>query len=131
MLAKQILEKYPLTKEVIKDWFLQKMINSFKESEIDGSFRDYMIKMGVDNDQIERVIDNSPRMLLDLFDVNNIYISIIHTDYGFKYILNHNESNFFEDRFLTEKEAVLKGIISLEEKLKQSKEEIDNKDVKL
>jgi hypothetical protein len=131
MLAKQIIEKYPLTKEVMKDWFLQKMISSFNDNNIDGPFKDYMIKMGVDDIQVEKVIDDSPRMLLDLFDVNDIYISIIHTIYGFKYIINGNESKFFEDRFLTEKEAILKGIIILEDKLKQSEEKIDNKDLEL
>ena len=120
MKAKEILETYPLSKKVIKEWFLQKMINSFDEFEGDESFKEYMLKLGVDDFQIEKIVDSSPRMLLDLFDSNDIYISIIYGENSFKYILNNKEfknSKSHKTRASVEKEAILEGFKILEEQL--------------
>lgn len=118
MKAKEILETYPLSKEVIKEWFLQKMIKSFDEFEGDDNFKEYMLKLGVDDFQIEKIIDSSPRMLMDVFDNYSIYISIMYGENSFKYKLNDKEvKTNHRNRVSVEKEAILEGFKILEKQL--------------
>jgi hypothetical protein len=120
MKAQEVLNNHPLSKEVIKEWFLQKMLKSFDEFQGDESFKEYMIKLGIDDSQIEKVIDSSPRMLLDLFDSNNIYISIMYGENSFRYTLNNKEVKSIKShntRVSVEKEAILQAFKVLEEQL--------------
>ena len=74
MKAIELLEKHPHTAEVIRAWFLEKMIESLKTEDVPDEFKDFMREQGVDYDKLAVMIDANPRMLLDVFDENDIVI---------------------------------------------------------
>lgn len=85
----ELLEKYPLTAKVIREWFLEKMIESLNDENVPDEFKDYMREQGVENDKLSKMIDVNPRMLLDVFDENEIFISINITDRKFTYRIDN------------------------------------------
>ena len=70
----ELLEQYPLTAKVIREWFLEKMIESLQDENVPDEFKNYMRDQGVENDKVGVMIDANPRMLLDVFDENEIVI---------------------------------------------------------
>lgn len=70
----ELLQKYPLTAKLIRDWFLQSMLEGLKDPEIAEEFKEYMIEQGIDNEKVGTLIDINPRMLFDVFDENDIII---------------------------------------------------------
>lgn len=73
----ELLQKYPLSAKIIKDWFLGQMIESLKKETIDEEFKTFMREQGIDDDKMGTLIDVNPRMLLDVFDDNGVIIQII------------------------------------------------------
>ena len=76
MTGLKLLEKYPLTGKLIRDWFLQSMLEGLKDPEIAEEFKEYMIEQGIDNDKVGTLININPRMLFDVFDNNKVFIEI-------------------------------------------------------
>lgn len=72
----ELLEKHPLTGELIKAWFLRQMFESFNDEDVPTEFKDFMREQGVDDDKVAKMIDINPRMLFDVFDENQMYIEI-------------------------------------------------------
>ena len=70
----ELLEKHPLTANVVRDWFMNQMLESFKDETVPEGFKQYMLEQGIDNDKVGTLIDVNPRNLLDVFDENNIII---------------------------------------------------------
>ena len=70
----ELLEQYPLTAKVIREWFLEKMIESLQDENVPDEFKNYMRDQGVENDKVGVMIDANPRMLFDVFDENEIFI---------------------------------------------------------
>jgi hypothetical protein len=132
MKAKEIFEKYPLSTEAMREWFKAKLVESFKEFNEDEAFKGAMLELGVDDEQLTRVVEAGPHMLFELFDNNEIYVSIFYyyneKQWGFS--INETHANFngqFSSRKATEHAAMLKGLgkleITLKEKLNQNTEE--------
>lgn len=80
MKAIELLEKHPHTAEVIRAWFLEKMIESLKTEDVPDEFKDFMREQGVDYDKLAVMIDANPRMLLDVFDEHEVFIFIQYMD---------------------------------------------------
>lgn len=70
----ELLEKHPRSGEVIRAWFLKQMFESFNDKDVPDEFKDFMREQGVENDKVGKMIDINPRMLLDVFDENDIVI---------------------------------------------------------
>lgn len=70
----ELLEKYPLSAKIIKDWFLGQMIESLKKETIDEEFKTFMREQGIDDDKMGTLIDVNPVMLFPVFDDNKIFI---------------------------------------------------------
>ena len=70
----ELLESHPASAEVVRTWFLNQMIESFKDDTVPEGFKNYMLEQGIDNDKVGTLIDVNPRNLLDVFDENNIII---------------------------------------------------------
>jgi hypothetical protein len=74
----ELLKKYPLSTEVVREWFIQKMIESVKgDTTVPEDFKNFMIEQGIPNDTLCIFIDSNPRSLFDVFDENNIRIHIV------------------------------------------------------
>lgn len=73
----ELLEKHPLSAEVVKAWILEQMLESFKDDSVPDEFKDYMRQQGVENDKVAVMIDAQPRFLFDVFDANDVIIETI------------------------------------------------------
>ena len=80
----EVLEKYPLAKNVVKDWFMRTMLESFKDENVPEEFKQFMLEQGIEDDKVGKLIDVNVRILFDVFDENEIYINI-----------TKGESNYF------------------------------------
>lgn len=76
MTGLELLEKHPLTAKVVRDWFLDQMLESFKDDSVPDGFKNYMREQGVENDKVGIMIDLNPRMLFDVFDDNKVFIEV-------------------------------------------------------
>ncbi len=133
----ELLQKYPLTNNVIKDWFMKSMIESFKDESVPEEFKQYMLEQGIEEEKVGTLIDVNPRMLLDVFDENDIiiYFMIFSSPQGVKFSgaihIGHDEvkPNPIGKQCNTRKEAELFAVEAafeiLENRLSQKEEEIN------
>lgn len=77
MINLEFLKNYPLSTIVIKDWFHQRMIESFKDPEIAEDFKEFVLEQGIEVDKLAVLINSNPRMLFDVFDENGIVIETL------------------------------------------------------
>jgi len=70
----ELLEKHTASAVVIREWFLERMIESLQTSDVPDEFKDMMRETGIEDDKLGTMIDANPRMLLDVFDENDIII---------------------------------------------------------
>ena len=70
----ELLNKYPESAKIIRAWFLEKMIESLQTADVPDEFKDMMRETGIEDDKLSIMIDANPRMLLDVFDDNDIVI---------------------------------------------------------
>ena len=75
----ELLEKYSKAAIVIKQWFLERMLESLKDETLPETFKEYARQQEIDNDKIGKLIDGNPRTLFDVFDENDLSINIVRT----------------------------------------------------
>ena len=76
MTGLELLESYDKAAIVIKQYFLNVMLESLKDENLPENFKDYVRESGIDNDKVAVMIDAQPRGLFDVFDANKIYVGI-------------------------------------------------------
>jgi len=69
-----LLQKHTASAVVIRAWFLEKMIESLQTADVPDDFKNMMRETGIEDDKLAIMIDANPRMLLDVFDDNDIII---------------------------------------------------------
>lgn len=87
-----LLEKYPYATEAVRDWFMEKMIESFKDESVPNDFKDFMRQQGIPNDKLALMIQGSPRVLFDVFDDNKLIINVVYGEQGFSWHINDEKS---------------------------------------
>ena len=124
MKAQELLKEYPLTAKVIKNWFLNELIESLKTESIDEEFKNFMKEQGIEDEKLATLIDLNPRMLFDVFDDNGVFIFSHYMDVKNNVEFFHTYRNINTNPvklFKTRKEAELFAIETafkiLEEKL--------------
>ena len=120
MKAIELLEKYPLSAKIVREWFLNQMLESFKDEIAPEEFKQYMLEQGVENANVAVLMDVNPRMLLDVFDENDVIIIIkYHDNFGFTWAVEEaDEQSFYKTRKEAELFAVEAAFDILENKLK-------------
>lgn len=120
MTGLELLEKHPYTAEVVKAWFVEKMIESLKTEDVPDDFKNFMREQGVEYDKLAVMIDANPRMLLDVFDDNDVIIIIkYHDNFGFTWAVEEvDEQSFYKTRKEAELFAIGAAFDILEDKLK-------------
>ena len=89
----ELLETYPKTAIVIKQWYLQKMLDSLKDDTLPEDFKELAMQKGIENKVIALTIDASPRSLFDIFDDHKLYIgTIVDEMNGFWWTINDKKS---------------------------------------
>jgi len=119
MKAIELLNANPKTAEVIRAWFMEKMIESIKTAQdVPDEFKDYMRQQGIDNEKLSIMIDAQPRSLFEVFDAKEIFINVFYVVGKFHAQISDNDA---ETESTIRKDAEV-GIIEhafriLEEKL--------------
>jgi hypothetical protein len=127
MEALKLLEKYPLSTEVVREWFINKMVESVKgDDTVPEDFKNYMLEQGIPNDKLCIFIDSSPRSLFDAFDENNVIIIIkYHDNFGFTWAVEEADDQSF---YKTRKESEIFAIETAFEILEQQLTHKENTD---
>ena len=76
MNVEKLFETYPKAKEIIKSWFLDRMLESFKDETVPEDFKDFVRKQGIKDEQIIKIIGSNPRSLFQVMDDNKLFIEI-------------------------------------------------------
>ena len=127
----ELLEKYPLAKKIVKDWFMKSMIESFKDEDVPEDFKQFMLEQGIEDDKVGKLIDVNVRILFDVFDENDIFINIIKEDstkFMWGYVDttgNYIKNGLVKTRKEAEHAAIEKAFEILEAKLTPAVEEIE------
>jgi hypothetical protein len=131
MTGLELLEKYPLTAQIVKDWFMQSMLESFKDENVPEEFKQFMLEQGIEDDKVGKLIDVNVRILFDVFDENDIFINIIKEDstkFMWGYVDttgNYIKNGLVKTRKEAEHAAIEKAFEILENKLTPAVEEIE------
>ena len=118
-----LLQKHTASAVVIRAWFLEKMIESLQTSDVPDDFKNMMRETGIEDDKLAIMIDANPRMLLDVFDDNDIIIeNSLYPDGTFTIKIGNQATT---QSWKTRKEAELFAIEAafeiLEDKLKEAR----------
>ena len=78
MKGRDLLITYPKIAEVIREWFMNKMLESIsKTDDIPNEFKEQMRIKGVTDEALCNVIDKNPSALFEVFDSMQVYIGIV------------------------------------------------------
>ncbi len=123
MKAKDLLEKYPIASEVIKEWWYSEFKKSLNTEDIPKDYKEFLSVYQITDDMLINLIDNSPRALFDVFDENEIYIELfitIESPINWTFGINRNSVStaiYYSSRKEAETEAITQAFALLEEKL--------------
>lgn len=118
MITNEVLDLYPIATEVVRDWFMEKMAESFKNQELPKDFKEFMREQGIPNDKLVKLIDVNPRVLFDVFDENGVIINVLHADGKFTWDVNTVKSlDSYSSRREAESAAVQRAFQILNDKL--------------
>ena len=124
----ELLEKYPKAAKVVRQYYLEKLIESLK-TDLPEEFKEHVRQQGVTDEMVAKLVDNQPRSLFDVFDENELYIHVgvligINNSIVFKYQVNDlllgpvfKDGVSFKTRRESEKAAIEEAFKLLEEKL--------------
>jgi hypothetical protein len=126
---KELLEKYPKAAKVVREYYLDQLIESLKDKSLPDEFKEHVKQQGITNETISGIISGNPRLLFDVFDDNILYIGIIlnnsANEMRFEYGISNGMEGIFDNgksiKYNTRKEAEQKAVEEafqlLEEKL--------------
>ncbi len=120
MNALKTLQENPDAAEIIRQYYLDLMINSLDESSLPENFKEFMREQGIDDQKVADMMQASPRNLFDVLDENGFVISI-NWDMAFnKYTYHINDGKYkihYDTRKDAEQTAVTYAINQLQDKL--------------
>lgn len=120
----ELLQKYPAAGELIKQWFLEKMLDGLNTDSLPDDFKEFVKQMGIDDERVGTIIDANPRNLFDILDDNNIYVQITRQNGVWGWIITNNllteGDKGYTSRRQAEGLAVEKAIQLLNENLKKN-----------
>ena len=118
MTISELLENYPYATEAVREWFMSKMMESFKDESVPSDFKEFMRKQGVPNDRIVTLVQDNARIFFDAFDDNGVIINVVCTENGFTWNVGDVKNvQFYKHRKDAELAAVERAFIILDEKL--------------
>jgi len=118
-----LLEEHPKTATVLKQWLLERLLESMKDSSVPEEFKELAREQGIDNDRVAGILGNTPRALFDIFDDHKIYVETLHETTGFWWKIKDSKdyirlaSDPYPIRKESDTEAIIEAFKLLEEKL--------------
>jgi hypothetical protein len=115
----ELLNDHPKTAIVVKQWMLNKLIDSLKDDSLPEDFKEIVRRQGIDNEKVANMVENSSRSLFDVFDEHKIYIETIVDELGgFWWKIGEIKSTAgYEYRINCDRAAIVEAFKLLEEKL--------------
>ena len=93
MKAIELLNANPKAAELIRAWFIEKMIESMKDADnIPDEFKEFMREQGIDNEKLSIMIDAQPRSLFEVFDAKEIFINVFYVVGKFHAQISDNDA---------------------------------------
>lgn len=116
---KKLLEDHPKTATVIKQWLLERMLESMKDDSVPEEFKQYAREQGIDNERVAGILNVNPRALFDVFDNHKIKVETIVDELGgfFWKIGGTQSPKCYEFRIKCDKAAIEESFKLLEAKL--------------
>jgi hypothetical protein len=123
MSALELLEKYDKSCLVVKQFYLDKLLESLKSEELPDYYKEFIKAQDFGNQDIAKMIESNPRNLFDVFDSHKIYINITSfSDGSFSYSIMGDlaavgSSEIFKSRVEAEKKVIEEAFEMLNNKL--------------
>ena len=114
----ELLDEYPKAAIVIKQWYLDKMLESLKDEDLPEDFKEHVRQQGITNENVSKMLEGMPRALFDVFDGQKVVIQI-NTFPSFSYSINEGDviSGSWETRKEAESAAIKEAFKLLNDKL--------------
>ena len=119
----ELLEEHPKTATVVKQWLLDKMLESLKSDSVPEDFKELVKQQGIDNERVAGILQGSPRALFDVFDGHKLYVETLHETTGFWWKIKSGDeyvrlsSDSYSERKESDSEAIVEAFKLLEAKL--------------
>lgn len=120
MTGKEILDANPKAASLIHDYYLNKLLDSLEDDNLPPEFKEFAREKGLPVENIVAMLEANPRNLFDVFDEQQIIISITYDRGSNKFCYFVNESKHeeqFDTRKKADESAVKTAISVLENKL--------------
>lgn len=85
----ELMEKYPEAAKEVVAFYLDKLLDSLKTESVPEDFKEYVRQQGVDNNTIAKIVENSPRMLFDVFDTYELFVETMYMENAFHYTVSN------------------------------------------
>ena len=114
----QLMKDNPKATAIVKQWVLDRLLDSLKDSSVPDDFKEFVKVQDIDDDKVATIIDAGPRMLFDVFDEHELYINIDMTagHWGWE-VGSSVENAVCSSRIEAEQKAIEQAFKLLEEKL--------------
>ena len=105
----KLIQSHPLATEVVYEWFLEKVLESFTDEDETERYKQIM---SIERDeQLSKLIADQPRLLFDVFDNHQIYIEIqLGMNHPITWFYGINRNMATNDVFGTRKQAELEAV---------------------
>ena len=120
MNALELLQENPHAAQVIKDYYVELMLNTLDESLLPENFKDFLREQGIDDEKVAQMMEANARNVYDVLDDNGFIISISYdaTFNKFYWFINGDSHKIAcSTRKDAENDAVAAAIYRLENKL--------------
>ncbi len=120
MNALELLQENPDAANIIKQYYVDLMINSLDESLLPENFKDFLREQGIDDEKVAQMMEANARNVYDVLDENGFVISM-NWDMAFnKFSYHINDDQYkllYDSRKEAENAAVNVAIHRLQNKL--------------
>lgn len=120
MNALELLKDNPDAAKIIREYYVDLMLNSLDESILPENFKEFLKEQGIDDDKVAQMMEANARNVYDVLDDNGFVISM-NWDMAFNkfsYHINDGKyDKYYDTRKEAENEAVAVAIGRLQEKI--------------
>jgi hypothetical protein len=119
MNALELLQNNPDAAKVIKDYYVELMLNSLDDSSLPENFKDFLREQGIDDEKVAQMMEANARNVYDVLDENGFIISILYDSNTnmFVWCINDGGHTVCRTRKQAENDAVAEAIVKLQEEL--------------
>ena len=104
MNALELLQENPDAAKIIKEYYVNLMLNTLDESSLPENFKDFLIEQGLDDDKVAQMMEANARNVYDVLDENGFVISM-NWDMAFNKFSYHINDGQYNKHYDTRKEA--------------------------